>query len=300
MTIDKRTMQAVTNMRTEWHKNDSKRDAGLPVSFSEVQRFDNLSYVPYKTENLLDVYLPANTNKPIATVINIHGGGFVYGDKELYQHYCLWWAQNGFAVVNFNYRLAPETIFPGALKDATAVLDWTIEHAADYYFDLNNLFVTGDSAGATLTQQVITLTTNERYCQLLDIKKPALTFRGAALNCGFYFADRPDAFDENNILGLAYFTPTVRQKYQQVLRTEDYLQSNLPPIYLMTANQDFLHDEGIRFDQFLIDHQLPHTFKIYGDAKQPRSHVFHLDLRDELGQQCNLDEKAFFTNLIQS
>ncbi|VDG23379.1 alpha/beta hydrolase [Lactiplantibacillus mudanjiangensis] len=300
MSTNDSVMQAVTKMRTEWHDNDAKRDANLPTHFPEVQRFDNLSYGPAGVANQLDVYLPTGTTEPIPTVINIHGGGFVYGDKELYQHYCLWWAQNGFAVVNFNYRLAPETIFPGALLDTAAVLTWVKQQAATYHFDLNNLFVTGDSAGGTLTEQALALTTNADYRDLLGVTDPGIHFKGAALNCGLYFLDRPGALDDGSIVGLAYFTPSARKEYAAAIRTEDYLSSAIPPLYVMTANQDFLHDEGIRFDQFLIDHQLPHTFNVYGDEDHTRGHVFHLDMRDPLGQECNLAEKAFFTDLINA
>jgi acetyl esterase/lipase len=285
---------AVNKMRTESARNDAKRDAGLPTSYPDVIRFDNLSYGEYGTENLLDIYLPRQGHKPYPTVIDIHGGGFVYGDKELYQHYCLWWARQGFAVVNFNYRLAPKTVFPGALQDVSLAVKWVADHAAEYDIDTQNVFITGDSAGGNLAQQYVTAHTNDDYRQALGLAKAEIKIKAAALNCGVYFLDRPDILPDDELLALAYYVPSVRRQYADQLKTENYMSEKLPPLFVMTANNDFLHDEGVRMDQFLIDHNLPHEFHIYGDNDHPRGHVFHIDQRDEIGIACNNDEKAFF------
>lgn len=294
-----KVMAAVTKMRTEWGANDAKRDAGLPTTYPEVERFDNLRYGENGDENLMDIYVPNQDKTVYPTVIDVHGGGFVYGDKELYQHYCLWWVRQGFAVVNFNYRLAPKTVFPGALQDVSKAVDWVVAHATQYQLDLNNVFFTGDSAGATLAQQYLTAQVNGAYRDALGLSKAKLTIRAAALNCGVYFLDRPETLADDTLIALAYFVPSVKERYADELKTENYMSQKLPPLFIMTANNDFLHDEGVRMDQYLIDHQMPHEFHIYGDDEHPRGHVFHIDQRDELGIECNLAEKAFFEQYLQ-
>lgn len=296
--IDSEVLDAVKKMRDEWSRNDSKRDAGLPKSFPEVQRFDDISYGPNGDANLLDVYVPKHSETTVPTVINVHGGGFVYGDKELYQHYCLGWARNGFGVVNFNYRLGPENVFPTALQDTASAINWVVDHADDYNLDMNNVFITGDSAGTTMAYQYLVAHNSAKYRDALNIQTNGMNIRGAALNCGFYFLDRPGALENDDMLGMAYFTPAVRNKYPDILRTEDYMNDQFPPVFVMTANQDFLHDEGVRFDQYLLDHDYEHEFKIYGTDDNPRGHVFHIDQKDEIAHQCNQDEKEFFEKLI--
>ena len=54
-------------------------------------------------------------------IVNIHGGGYFYGDKELYRFYCMHLAEYGFAVINYNYRLSPENKFPAPLEDTFSV-----------------------------------------------------------------------------------------------------------------------------------------------------------------------------------
>ena len=115
--------QASDTMRREWKINDAKRDAGLTTP-DDIQRFDDIQYGPDPVENKLDVYRPKNAQGKIPVIVSVHGGGWVYGDKELYQFYGMTLAQRGFAVVNFTYRLAPEVKFPAPLEDTNNVISW--------------------------------------------------------------------------------------------------------------------------------------------------------------------------------
>ena len=118
-------------MNREWKVNDAKRDAGLTTP-EDIVRYDDLLYGPDEKINRLDVYRPkAAEGKTIPVIVSIHGGGWVYGDKELYQFYCMSLAQRGFAVVNFTYRLAPGHKFPAQLEDTNMVMEWVFAHAGE-------------------------------------------------------------------------------------------------------------------------------------------------------------------------
>lgn len=104
-------------------KSDAERDAGL-VYPDNITRVEDISYGPHKM-NVLDVYIPQSAETKLPVNVSVHGGGWVYGDKELYSHYCMSLAQRGFVVVNFTYRLSPESKFPCHLEDTVKVFDWT-------------------------------------------------------------------------------------------------------------------------------------------------------------------------------
>ena len=90
---------------------DKKRDEGL-FAPKEIVRHVNIAYDNKDSKwNLLDVYRPKDRSDLLPVIISVHGGGWVYGDKEVYQFYCMELAKEGFAVVNFSYRLAPEYKF---------------------------------------------------------------------------------------------------------------------------------------------------------------------------------------------
>ena len=112
--------EAIRQMRQKMKAGDDIRDAGV-VDPENVIRFTDIPYGPCP-ENLLDVYCPEDTKGVIPTIISIHGGAWCYGSKDLYAHYCLRLAARGFAVVNFNYRLAPENKYPAPLEDCCNLL----------------------------------------------------------------------------------------------------------------------------------------------------------------------------------
>jgi len=114
-------------------------------------RCDDIAYGPDPKQQSLDVYRPkvAKGNK-LPVIVNVHGGSWVYGNKEWYQFYCMDLAQRGFAVVNFKYRLAPKNQYPASLEDTNCVFTWVLAHAEKYGFDTKYVFAVavGDSMGA--------------------------------------------------------------------------------------------------------------------------------------------------------
>ena len=88
-------------------------------------------------------------NLPIT--VFFHGGGFVIGNLDSHDNICRCLARRaGSLVVSVDYRLAPETRFPGAVKDACAALAWVHRNARDIGGDASRIAVAGDSAGGNL------------------------------------------------------------------------------------------------------------------------------------------------------
>ena len=101
------SLESPQEFRKSAGQSDAVRDAGLETP-DNIIRYDNICYGKDPVWNLLDVYHLKGVRGLCPTIVSVHGGGWVYGDKELYQYYCMNLAQKGFAVVNFTYRLAPE------------------------------------------------------------------------------------------------------------------------------------------------------------------------------------------------
>jgi len=83
---------------------------------------------------------------PAATLLHLHGGGYLACSARTHRPYTCWFAQHGFRVCAPDYRLAPEHPFPSAVDDALSVyaeLARTPEQA-------RTLVVAGDSAGGGL------------------------------------------------------------------------------------------------------------------------------------------------------
>ncbi len=116
--------------------------------------------------------LRGRLKKKLPVIIDIHGGGWMYGDKELYSHYNMALAGRGFAVVGMNYRLAPEDAFPAAFIDVNRAATWVAANAQKYSLDTDNVFILGDSAGGHLASWYCTLMSSKAYRELYEKSFP--------------------------------------------------------------------------------------------------------------------------------
>ena len=99
----------------------------------------------------LDVYVPSEAAGPLPTLLYIHGGGWVRGNKESNVLRLLPYLEMGWAVVNVGYRLGEVSLAPAAVEDCRCALRWVIQNAEEYKFDVSRLVVTGNSAGGHLS-----------------------------------------------------------------------------------------------------------------------------------------------------
>jgi len=131
--------------------------------------------VPYvdggKWRNTLDVYQPRRAKSasgvvspdsvPRPAIVEIHGGGWILGDKNqqgvpLLHHM----VKNGWVGFNMNYRLAPKAKFPEQLIDCKRAIAYIRSNAAELGVDPDFIVVTGGSAGGYLTA-MMALTAND-------------------------------------------------------------------------------------------------------------------------------------------
>ena len=119
------------------------------LDVSRVKRkFLDLAYGEHPRQKL-DIYLPEEGNGPFPTIVYIHGGAFVGGDKRDDQMlYVADGIARGYAVVSYEQRLLPEGVFPLPVFDTKAALRWLKQHAGEYCLDPERFAIAGDSAGA--------------------------------------------------------------------------------------------------------------------------------------------------------
>jgi len=121
---------------------------GGMTAIKATPAFKDVAYAKASATQTLDVYLPEGTG-PFPVIINIHGGGFMMGDKsnpaltdEL--------LAAGYAVASINYRLSGEALFPAAVQDAKTAVRFLRAHAADYKLNPDKFAAYGGSAGGNL------------------------------------------------------------------------------------------------------------------------------------------------------
>lgn len=291
----------VKDIRKNWAISDAKRDEGLTTP-DDIRRFDNISYGPNGIENLLDIYVQKSVEKKQATIVNIHGGGWVYGNKEIYQFYCMSLAQRGFTVVNINYRLAPENRFPIAVEDINMAMTFIEKHGEEYFADKDKLILVGDSAGGQLVSHYSTIVTNPEFAKLFDFVIPNINIRAVGLNCGAYDGRaialgkvKDDYFKE-------YIDTVDKEPSDELLERVDtikYMTEKFPPAFVMSAQNDFLLPAAEPMFQHLQSLGVPSVINIYGTKEQEEiAHVFHVNIKLDEAKKCNDNECDFFRRFV--
>ncbi|MFE7744137.1 alpha/beta hydrolase [Nocardia sp. NPDC057455] len=102
-----------------------------------------------------DLYLPAAGPRPAPLVVSIHGGAFVTGSRGT-DAYTNWLADNGYAVLDVDYRLSDESDHRWDTGDAdvACALTWAAANAQRYNWDMRRVAAFGESAGGNLAVNV--------------------------------------------------------------------------------------------------------------------------------------------------
>jgi acetyl esterase/lipase len=186
----------------------------------------------------LDVYTPSEAAGPLPTLIYIHGGGWVRGNKESNVLRILPYLQMGWAVVNVEYRLGPVSLAPAAVEDCRCALRWVIRNAEAYHFDVSRLVVSGNSAGGHLS-----LTTGMLPASAgLDRQCPGQEeLKVAAIINWYGITDVADLLEGENERSYAVEwmgSMTDREAVARRVSPLTYVRADLPPIMTIHGDAD--------------------------------------------------------------
>jgi acetyl esterase len=101
------------------------------------------------------LYIPEGAGALPPLNLFFHGCGWMVCSVETHDMLCRALArESGAAVLSLDYRLAPDTPFPGPVDDCFDTLCWVRAHPARLGIDGDRLAVAGDSAGGNLATAV--------------------------------------------------------------------------------------------------------------------------------------------------
>lgn len=139
-------------MRRWWDKN-AKNEKAATI---DAPTLENVKYGPHMRQGM-DVWLPAGASAKIPCVVEIHGGGWMDGDRlSAWQPNLLKRCrQSGCALAAITYRMIPDGRTEGVkppvkvcLDDAVAAIRFIQGHADEWNIDPARIGLTGGSAGA--------------------------------------------------------------------------------------------------------------------------------------------------------
>lgn len=219
----------------------------------------------------LRIYHPREAEKPMGCIYHIHGGGYLFGSAAQMEHeHKPLAARLGCVIVSVDYRLAPETSFPGNIDDCYVGLAWTFANAERLRLDTARIGVMGESAGGGLAaalallardrgeyplafQQLIYPMIDDRTC----VRDPH-PFTG-----DFVWQMHNNQFGWSALLGQDAGSDDVSH-YAAAARAEDL--SGLPPTFISVGALDLFLEENIEYACRLMRAGVPTELHVWPGA----------------------------------
>ena len=220
--------------------------------------------------------VPIRVHYPIAeapgdlppALVFIHGGGYIVGDLDTHDRIMRTLAaRTGAVVIGVDYRLSPESVFPGALDECVAVVDYVRAHGRDLGIEDSRIGIAGDSAGAQLSLGTA-LVLRDRdedtswLCALLLFYGQFGLTDSASRRL---FGGEWDGMSQED---LAYYNETylgdpalVNDPRFDCLRAD--LSQRIPPCYIAAADLDPLLDDSIVLADILAHHGIPVRLDVF-------------------------------------
>ena len=276
-------------------ENTAKMDAKRIASQTEPEGLVKILDIPYiddgEKAHLLDIYYPEGTTEKLPVIIDIHGGGWMYGYKEINKNFCLKLSEKGFLVASINYRLAGDVLFDDQIRDIFASLKWLSENLKDYPADMDNIFLAGDSAGGHFSCVTTAVNLNKDMQEDFGVEYCGFDFNAVAAICPAVDLLSPNFLMNVNVpvlLGDKWR----KSKFKKYLDVNQIISADFPPFYVNTARNDFLRKQCYKFNDILERNNIEHQFH---DFEKPLPHVFNvIDPFSKYGDMANTEIAEFF------
>jgi acetyl esterase/lipase len=120
------------------------------TSYPAKQELFDQSYGPNSLQRF-DLFLPQGRNENTGTVIVIHGGGWVSGDKTWVNYYARQFSDSGYAAVSMNYRLANDSVhYQDMMDDIGSMIGCIAKKSGQWGIGNGRVALFGYSAGGHL------------------------------------------------------------------------------------------------------------------------------------------------------
>ncbi len=263
-----------------WNKfvkaGDDKRIATLSLP-DGIKEINDIAYTDSGSEyHLFDIYYPENTVGKLPVIIEIHGGGWMYGTKDLNKIYSEYLAKRGFVVFNISYRLMPEVTVPEQLQDIGKAIEKAKKLFPELPCDTDNIIITGDSAGGQLAAFTAALSESETLRTHFDTVDHGLKFNCAVLTSPVAYMN--DCLPMGLYCRMMWGEKGLHKSTRKYMNIDELLREapSFPPSLLITSSGDTLANVQTRrlfkdmlshsIDARLLDfpkfdgRHLPHVF----------------------------------------
>lgn len=269
-------------MLTRRMKKGDEKLLKLKKDVLEVTSIFNMNYAnDSKQEHMMDLYVPKNKAVK-GVIVDVHGGAWIYGNKELNQHFCMHMAKRGYAVFNINYRLTPKVTLVEQVQDIFMALHYIQNHIKDYGYSFDEFILSGDSAGAHLIGLCACIMQLDDLQHLYHVKKRDLKIKALLLQHGIHSL-KPMENSQNKYIKILMQWLIPDHQFINKNALMDFIDSSWNiPIFLLSSEADQMFcSQTKELKKTLDDLQVSYSDYIWSKDHQDLNHVFHISHPDK-------------------
>lgn len=204
-------------------------------------------------------------------IVDIHGGGLMYGDKELNRHFNYRLARKGYVVISLSYRLIPNVGIVQQLKDCFDALSYLDENCDNLRLTFDKFYIVGDSAGGLLTYLIASINANTSLMKSLNFEYKHFNILSICTISCMSSLKRKDnlkfiikvALPHNNI-----------EIYNSLYDTPLLISSLTPSWIMFTSDNDMIRNDSYQLKKVIEKNNIELEFYDYETRTNKLEHVF--------------------------
>lgn len=222
------------------------------------QQWQDVSYMAGARHDL-DIYLPNEGQGPFPVIVDVFGGGLIFGDKSSHKlEPALRLLDQGYAVASVSYTWIQDADFPTQIYEVKAAIRFLRAHADEYQLDMNRVALMGESSGAHLAllsgvTASINAMSNHEFGDAADQSEKVNAI--IALYGPYEFDKFSDQFEESGVIPKYPETGTAESFEGQMFKKQapkdvpdkvkeynpvTYFNPAMPPILAFAGTADFV------------------------------------------------------------
>jgi acetyl esterase len=297
---------SVAIIQKAFSRGDQASEAALEkhVPDNIVTRRD-LAYGEGSDEKF-DVNYREGTDRPLPTVVWVHGGGWVAGSKDGIANYLKVLAGHGYTTVAVEYSHGFGVTYPEPVEQVNAALGYLVRNPAELHIDPDAIVLAGDSAGAQIAAQLAIIITDPSYAGQMGISPSLERLAAVLLLSGAYDIEQVDLEGD-----FGWFVRTVLWAYSgtrdfmnderfRLVSVTNYVTRAFPPAFISSGNGDPLAPQAVALVQKLDELGVKVDSLFFPSGYSPSlPHEYQFNLDIPAGQEALERMLAFIGAIVQ-
>lgn len=224
--------------------------------------------------HFLDIYQRKDALKNEPVIFVTHGGGGVYGTKDLNRYSNMLMARLGYTVIAISYPLSPKAGFYAQLESILEAMEFCRSNQERYHFSFDRIYMVGDSAGGFLSLTFSLINGSRKNRELFEMEFSPFPIHALGLisSCSHLKRGKESTF---------LFSTGIKKNdiyldcYKQLLDPTMMIEKGaMPPSVLITSDHDFLRNDSYDLYEVMKRNHVEAEFREYQSKDFRLEHVF--------------------------